>query len=591
MTITEALKIGKMAPPEGPRYSICLACGFTPLHLRTFLIAHLQELFKDRRVQVATGLYGDVAGSVENAAVDQGAEQLDGVVIPLEWPDLDPRLGFRSSGSWRIDTAADIVKEARAALSRIASAILRLRSGIRVAVSLPTAPLPPLFHTPGWQTSQAELLLQRELLEFACHMAESGRATIVNASQLAEQSPPAGRFDLKSDLLTGLPYTIQHADALARLLARALVPASPKKGIISDLDDTLWRGILGEVGVDGISWDLVNHTQIHGLYQKLLSSLSEEGVLVGIASKNDPANVNQAFTRPDLLLRPERVFPIEVHWKPKSGSVQRILDTWNIAADSVIFVDDSPMELGEVAAAHPGIECILFPKNDPAAGFAMLRHLRDLCGRERISRDDTIRLESIRQGASFLNEASLMKSKDESNLEGFLQQVKGTIVFDDSAGLTTRVLELVNKTNQFNLNGIRYTPTDWERALSKPGTVVLAVNYEDKFGPLGTISVIHGDVAGAVLNVHTWVLSCRAFTRRIEHQSLKTLFELSGADAIEFHFCPTPKNGPVQDFFAGFLGERPAASLPLRLTRDQFAGKCPGLYHEVRVNKGAEVNG
>ena len=199
---------------------------------------------------------------------------------------------------------------------------------------------------------------------------------------------------------------IEHADRLASQLALALVPPAPKKGIISDLDDTLWSGIAGEVGPDAVTWDLASHAQLHGLYQKLLASLADSGTLIGVASKNDPAVVAKAFERKDLLLRPEQVFPIEVHWNAKSGSVARILETWNIAADSVIFVDDSPMELAEVAAAHPGIECVLFPKNDYQAGLAMLRHLRDRCGKERVSKDDALRLESIRQGAAFREQAS-----------------------------------------------------------------------------------------------------------------------------------------------------------------------------------------
>src|SRR5208283_1540230 len=137
---------------------------------------------------------------------------------------------------------------------------------------------------------------------------------------------------------------------------------------------------------------LTRHAHLHGLYQKLLASLAESGTLIAVASKNDPAVVQTALERQDLLLRPGQVFPIEVHWNAKSGSVGRILETWNIAADSVIFVDDSPMELAEVAAAHPGIECVLFPKNDYAAGLTMLRHLRDRCGKERVSKDDALRL-------------------------------------------------------------------------------------------------------------------------------------------------------------------------------------------------------
>src|ERR1019366_2865868 len=129
--------------------------------------------------------------------------------------------------------------------------------------------------------------------------------------------------------------------------------------------------------------------------------------------------------RDDLLLRPEQVFPVEVHWNAKSGSVSRILETWNIAADSVIFVDDSPMELAEVAAAHPGIECVLFPKNDYAAGSAMLQHLRDACGKERVSSDDALRLESIRHGAAFRGQAAAAATP-----ESFLAQAEAVVTFD-----------------------------------------------------------------------------------------------------------------------------------------------------------------
>ncbi len=580
MTVTEALKIGKSAPRDAGVFGVCLACGFTPLHLRTFLIAHLQQLRRDRRVEVSTGLYGDLAGTVESAA----SAEIDAFAIAIEWSDLDPRLGHRSSGAWTGEAAAEIAANVRSALSRVANAILNVRTGVRVAVSLPTLPMPPLFHTPGWQTSNAELLLERDLLDFSARILESGRVAIVNANRLAEESMPAGRFDLKAELSQDLPYTLHHADILARFLAKTLAPTEPKKGIISDLDDTVWSGIAGEVGAEGVSWDVGSHTQLHGLYQKLLSSLSEQGILVGIASKNDPAVVNQAFARPDILLRPERVFPLEVHWNAKSGSVQRILETWNVGADSVIFIDDSPMELAEVAAAHAGIECILFPKDDPAAGFAMLRRIRDLCGREQISQDDKIRLESIRQGAAFRSQSSEGASPEE-----FLRQAGATIVFDGSAGLNPRVLELVNKTNQFNLNGTRYLPAEWQRSVAAEGALVWAINYDDRFGPLGTVSVIQGVVEAAVLRVSTWVLSCRAFARRIEHRSVRQLFESTGVEAIEFAFRSTPKNGPVQDFFASFFEGKPdPGGSPLLLTRALFESRCPPLYQEVRVTKGIE---
>ena len=581
MTITEALKIAQSAPRGARSFAVTLACGFTPLHLQTFLAAHLQQALPDRKVAISSGLYGNLAGTLE--AISDAALP-DGLVIVLEWADLDARLDYRSAGAWSLSAEDDIVASARAVLERIAAALVRIPSGPRVALALPTLPLPPLFHTPGWQASAQQMLLQSDVTRLAAELAQDGRVAIIDMQRLAEESPAAERLDLKGDLYTGLPYSVQHADKLASPLARALVPPAPKKGVITDLDDTLWSGIAGEVGPDAVTWDLASHTHLHALYQKLLASLAECGTLIAVASKNDPAVVEIAFQRKDLLLHPRQVFPIEVHWQAKSGSVSRILETWNIAADSVIFVDDSPMELAEVAAAHPAIECVLFPKDDYNACLRMLRHLRERCGKERVSTDDAVRLDSIRQSAVFREQASSGAAP-----ESFLQQVGAVVTFDFAAGDQPRVLELVNKTNQFNLNGRRYTEADWRKLLAASGTVLVAVSYEDKFGPLGTIAVAAGDLREQILWVETWVMSCRAFARRIEHQTLKVLFETTDAREIAFDFTPTAKNGPLRDFFASLLGEEPQSQF--RLTRSQFDATCPALYHEVREMRRAEAHG
>jgi FkbH-like protein len=581
VTITEALRITQSVPRDARPFAVTLACGFTPLHLQTFLAAHLQQTLADRKVRITPGLYGNLVGTLETIS---DASPPDGLVIALEWPDLDPRLDYRGAGSWSVTAVNDIVASAQTMLHRIANALLRIPAGPRIALSLPTLALPPLFHAPGWQASQHELALEADVIRVAADIAQAGRIAVINSQRLAEESPAAGRLDLKSDLYTGLPYTIEHADRLASQLALALVPPAPKKGIISDLDDTLWSGIAGEVGPDALGWDLASHAQLHGLYQKLLASLADSGTLIGIASKNDPAVVAKAFERKDLLLHPEQVFPIEVHWNAKSGSVARILEAWNIAADSVIFVDDSPMELAEVAAAHPGIECVLFPRNDYQAGLAMLRQLRDRCGKERVSKDDALRLESIRQGVAFREQTSGGAAP-----ESFLEQIGAVVTFDFAAAAEPRVLELVNKTNQFNLNGGRYTQADWQKLVSSPGALLAAVSYEDKFGPLGTIGVVAGQLGGRTLVIETWVMSCRAFARRIEHQTLKMLFETTGASEIDFRFTPTAKNGPLRDFFATLLGEEPQSEF--RLTRSQFELRCPALYHEVREMRRAQAHG
>jgi FkbH-like protein len=106
---------------------------------------------------------------------------------------------------------------------------------------------------------------------------------------------------------------------------------------------------------------------MHAFYQRMLGGLAAEGVLLGIASKNERSLIESAFGRKDLALSPTVFFPLEVSWGPKSEAVARILKTWNAGPDSVVFVDDSPLELAEVKASHPEVECIQFPTKHSAA--------------------------------------------------------------------------------------------------------------------------------------------------------------------------------------------------------------------------------
>jgi FkbH-like protein len=568
VTVTEALKTLQSAPHGAPSFRGALACGFTPLHLQTFLAAHLQRCLPDRHVSIVSGLFGDLAGTLEGLL----EQDVDAVAVLIEWPDLDSRLSYRESGAWGTASVADIVPSIGRMLERLHAALERLTRRVRVAVSVPTLSLPPIFHTPGWQASSTELSITRDLAQFAAGLSS---AYFVNPSSLAENSTPDRRYDLKSDLFTGFPYAVPHADALASALARLLAPGAPKKGLITDLDDTLWDGIVGEAGPEGVAWDLASHRQVHGIYQRLLSSLSERGVLVGVASKNDPAVVEQTFARRDILLRPERVFPIEVHWGPKSASVQRIRKAWNIGADSIVFVDDSPLELAEVAAAHPGIECIQFPKNDYSAALQMFRRLRDLFGKERISKEDAIRADSLRQAAVFepLSESG-------SAPEEFLAGLNAAITFElQASGGLSRALELVNKTNQFNLNGVRYTDADWSCHLSQPGVFVAVVVYEDKFGPLGRIGVLLGSRRNQAISLRSWVMSCRAFARRIEHASLRMLFDHLDARRVEFEYAATPRNGPLRETLEFYLGSELIP--PVSLSLERFDELCPALYHKI----------
>ncbi len=577
MKLAEALSIVQKAPAKSLEYPVMLACGFTPLHFKDYFAAHLQKALPNRKVRVLTGLYDDLPGTLAQFA--RGEAQA--CALAIEWSDLDARLGYRSLGGWGHRVVSSIIQSAKASLGRIEATIGTIPASSKLAVSLPTLPLPPGFHTTGWQASPAELALEQAVAEFASRIAARLPVLLVNEQRLDVLSPPHLRYDFRSDLYAGFPYTMTHADALGAALAALIEAPQPKKGLITDLDDTLWAGLVGEDGHENVSWDLATHSQLHGLYQQMLHALADQGVLIAIASKNSPEVAERALSRADLAIARDKIFPTEVHWESKSGSVERILKAWNIGADSVVFVDDSSMELEEVRAAHPEIECILFPKTDYAAGLALLHRLRDLFGKPGVSEEDAYRLTSLRRQFERVPEANGAGDLADE----FLAAAEAAITLEYNPPSTdTRVVELVNKTNQFNLNGERYTAAEWHQALKEPGSFALVVSYRDKFGPLGKIAVIRGKQDGLCVHIKTWVMSCRAFSRRIEHQCIAQLFRRFGVEELVLHFKVTPRNGPIRDFLSSLLGQSPATEA--RLRREIFEENCPKLYHAVVEGNG-----
>src|ERR1700761_744913 len=569
MNLIEALEmVKKPAGEDSPSLRVFLACGFTPLHLQTFLAAHLRNLRPTHRADVTTGVFGDLAGNLER--VD--GERYDAVAVAIEWSDLDPRLGVRTLGGWQLEKLPDILECSARSFERLAQALRRI--ALPTTVSLPTLPLPPLFYSGTMRSSAEELILKRQAASFAETISRERRIAVIGQQELDERSPLAGRFDLRTEILQGFPYKTAHASVVGALMAELVVRFQPKKGLITDLDDTLCAGILGEQGVDGVQWHLEEHAQLHGLYQQLLASLASAGTLIGVASKNDPKLAAAAFERKDLLLPKGSVYPIEANWNRKSESVQRILKRWNILPDAVVFVDDSPMELAEVQSAFPEMECILFPKGDYGAFWAMLRHLRDEFGKPFVTEEDSLRLQSIRNSAGV--EGS--PEAEQVSMSDFLRAAEGQLTFVHGVPAEdTRAFELVNKTNQFNLNGIRYDEGVWSKLIRDPGVRVITLSYEDKFGKLGRIAVMLCRVEGKRLILESWVMSCRAFSRRIEFHCLEYLYERFGVEEIKFQVVKTDRNGPLVEFLQGLT--EATVEQPLSLSKTAFFSRAPERPH------------
>jgi FkbH-like protein len=571
MKLVDALEIlQRPAADNASRFSVSLACGFEPLHLRTFLAAELIERLPRARVEVGSGTFDDLVGNVARA----GRSSADAIAVVIEWPDIDPRLGLRRLGGWSVSDVADIVEAAALQLERLEHELANASGGKPIAVCPPTLPLPPLFAERPVQSGAQELRLRSAAVGFAERLGRDGRVTVCSLQRLDECSPPARRRDVQAELSAGFPYSVAHASAVAALLATLIAGATPRKGLITDLDDTLWAGIAGEVGAENVSWGLDSASQRHGLYQQLLASLASAGVLIGAATRNDSALVAEVLGRADLLISADAIFPVEVGWGPKSVSIERILEAWNVAADAVVVVDDDPLELDAARDAFPGIEAVQLPGDDDSL-WRFLTHLRELFGKDAVTDEDRLRLRSIRSGSVFREHAR----SSEAHRDDFLARASGAIEFSDSDTVSDRALELINKTNQFNLNGERHSSAALDRALGAGASRLITASYEDRYGPLGTVVALVVSGAANELVIDSWVMSCRAFARRLEHHCLRLLFDRFEVDEIKLAYRQTNRNAPVGELLTTLTGAIPEGAV--RLTRKAFDERAPALVHRV----------
>ena len=349
------------------------------------------------------------------------------------------------------------------------------------------------------------------------------------------------------ELRAGFPYTMAHACAVANQVVKLLFPPSPMKGLITDLDETFWSGIVGEVGVRNVSWSLAEHTPIHGLYQQMLGHLSEMGVLLAIASKNEIVRSRKKHCeREDLLVPARSFFPVCANWGPKSDKHRR---------------DSAGLEYRSRERRIRGRQCDGnrrgpddIPVNDlPAVlkeapgerRWSCSEQLRDLFGKPVVQREDALRQDSIRANVALQTAAGGSPGSE------FLRGLQGRLTFDCRKDPSNkRLLELINKTNQFNLNGVRLSEGEWIKHLEDQNVLVASVSYEDKFGPLGTIGVLSGRQVNDELELTSWVLSCRAFSRKIEDHMLDHLFNQHKVAVVRLAFRPTVRNQPLRSYLA-----------------------------------------
>jgi FkbH-like protein len=334
---------------------------------------------------------------------------------------------------------------------------------------------------------------------------------------------------------------------ISRLVRRRARPRA--KVIALDCDNTLWGGVLGEDGFDGIEIGADGAGRCFQEFQRVLLDLKRQGVLLALVSRNEEADVLDVLDRhPGMLLRRDDVVGLRVNWQPKSQGLQELAEELNLGLDAFVFIDDDPAQRLHVESFLPAVHVFPTPA-DPAHYAAALRKLW-IFDAERVTDEDRGRTEMLRQETA--RREQLDASGDmHAYLHGLELQV--AVREADDADLP-RVAQLTQKTNQFNLS-LRRRTLDEIKLLGDDHRIYV-VSARDRFGDYGQIGVgILRHDAGPTpgLEIDTFLLSCRALGRGVEEAFLHAVFEVAkrgDARAIVAPFVVGPRNQPARDFFA-----------------------------------------
>ncbi len=436
------------------------------------------------------------------------------VFLLFPW-DLVPELDWRSGvPGTRLDPGA--------ALAGAEQVLERIRRRPGAAIAYLPAPVPAAFADARAQAAVADLLRARAV--------EAGARLLADAE-----------FSLASYFASGLPVAGRALGPVAvALVELALAPRrEPAKLLVTDLDNTLWRGVIAEDGLGGIAWGAEGAGYRHFVYQTFLRRLKGEGVLLAAVSRNSPEVALEPLRTGRMPLAEQDFVTVVASYHAKSAQVRELVRQLNLGMDAVVFVDDNPVELEEVSRELPAVACLAFPAHDDALP-ALLGDLHARFGRREVTEEDRTRTEMYRRRI----EGMVPQEASGADLEEFLRGLGMRLtIHDRSTGDRARAVQLINKTNQFNANGRRVTDDEVGAVLAAGGRLLTAT-LEDRTGSHGEILAMLVAPEGVIT---AFVLSCRVFQRRVEQAFCAWLAAQPGAPAA-VDYAPTERNEPFQHF-------------------------------------------
>jgi FkbH-like protein len=345
---------------------------------------------------------------------------------------------------------------------------------------------------------------------------------------------------------------LEHLPLVAQNIAEIALSVRGRtvKCVVLDLDNTLWGGVIGDDGVNGISLSAHGDGESFHEFQSFLREIERRGIVLAVCSKNSPENALKPFLEhPEMVLRREDIAVFTANWENKADNIRRIRETLNIGFDSMVFLDDNPFERNLVRTLLPAVIVPELPE-EPADYVRAISEL-NLFETTSFSAEDTKRTELYRQRAEGLEMQSSFASVEE-----YLQSLETEIVvnrFDPNR--IGRIAQLFQRSNQFNLTTRRRSQTECEQLIVDAECYPIYAELRDRLGDHGLISIVIARHQNEELFLSDWLMSCRVLTRGVEQFLMNHCVEYAASHSFRWltgEYRPTTKNGMVKNFYAQF---------------------------------------
>lgn len=345
-----------------------------------------------------------------------------------------------------------------------------------------------------------------------------------------------------------MPYSMKGMSTLSELIIQyaGVTKGMHKKCIAVDLDNTLWGGVIGEDGVEGIQ--LSNHKEGARYYdtQKILKRMKNQGVMLAILSKNNVEDVEPVFKHPDMVLQHEDFVAEVINWDHKTKNIRELAATLNIGLDSFVFLDDNPVEREAMKSECPEVTVIEFPKDS-----SMLPSILEAAYNEYFLSLEVTGEDSQKTAMYRAETARKAEMSSANSVEDFLKKLEMTMdIHRMLPEEEKRVVQLVNKTNQFNVTTKRYSEEEI-KDIAERGDII-TVHMADKYGDQGLVAVLILIYESDAAKIDTFLMSCRVMGRNAENEimaQIRQMLEKKDVKNITATYLKTAKNAPVLELF------------------------------------------